>query len=122
MNDDLTMAINEAADNVKFIASLESFYEPLYRSPEAIHKCFSNLLKALRNVYNTSQFYNTSNAVASFLIKCTNQITIVCKKFLVEHGSVFELDSKQMRKKIAVRHFSLFYVFQERHLVILTFI
>lgn len=100
------MAINEAADNVKFVASLESFYEPLYRNPEAIHKCFSNLLKALRSVYNTSQFFNTSNAVASFLIKCTNQITIVCKKYLIESGSIFELDSKQMRRKITVKYFA----------------
>lgn len=107
MNDDLTMAINEAADNVKFIASLESFYEPLYRNPEAIHKCFSNLLKALRSVYNTSQFYNTSNAVASLLFKCTNQVTIVCKKYLIEQGSIFELDSKQLQKKIEVSFISV---------------
>lgn len=102
------MAINEATDNVKFIASLESFYEPLYRNPEAIHKCFPNLLKALRSVYNTSQFYNTSNAVASFLVKCTNQITIVCKKYLIEQGSVFELGSMQMGNKITVRDFREF--------------
>lgn len=101
------MAINEASDNVKFVASLESFYEPLYRNPEAIYRCFTNLLEALRSVYNTSQFFNTSNAVASLLIKCTNQITIVCKKYLIEQGSIFDLDSKVMGKKIKVSHCDL---------------
>lgn len=107
LNNDLTIAINEAEDNVKFIASLESFYLPLYRNVEDIHKRSSNLLKALRSVYNTSQFFNTSNAAAGFLIKCTNQMTIVCKNYLLEHGSIFELDSKQIGRKITVKPFRL---------------
>lgn len=105
LNDELTTAINEATDNVKFVASLEVFYDPLYREPEDIHNHVDNLLKALRSVYNTSQFYNSSNSIASFLVKCTNHLTNVCKAYINNNGtiSVFSQTIEQLNGKIDVR-------------------
>lgn len=102
LRDDMSMAINIAADNVKFVSSLETFYSPLYRDSEKIEKCFENLLKALRNVYTKSRFFNTSTAIAGFMIKCTNHLTIICKDFLVFEGTIFTQDVNETKRRLTV--------------------
>lgn len=99
------MLLNEAKDNVQYIKSLERFYEPLYDTdPIAMIKSLPILLKILRNVYNSAKFYNTTDCMAGFLVKCTNQLIIVCRNFITEKGnrSVFGHSPKSLDKKVQV--------------------
>lgn len=105
IHDDLVRALNEAKDNVKYLASLEKFYEPLYGTdPVAIIDHLPTLMRSLRNVYNSAKFYNTSDCMAAFLVKCTNQLIIVCRAFITEHGarSVFSHTPKSLDQKVQV--------------------
>lgn len=102
---DLIAAFNEAQDNVMYLTSLEQFYEPLYdNDPVEMIKHLPLLMKALRNVYNSSKFYNTSECVATFLVKCTNQLIIVCRSFITENNSksVFNHTPEKLDEKIQV--------------------
>lgn len=97
--------MNEAKDNVKYLSSLERFYEPLYGdNPAEMVQHLPILMKTLRNVYNSSKFFNTSDCVASFLIKCTNQLIIVCRNFITENGtkSVFTNTPHTLDQKVQV--------------------
>lgn len=102
---ELARVLNVAKDNVRFVGSLESYWDPLYRcTPSQIESHLSSLILALRNVYKTSRFYNTSDCVASFLVKTTNQLTITCRNYLTENDTVgiFDQDSNVFIEKIRV--------------------
>lgn len=104
---ELIAALNESKDNVKYLLSLEKFYEPLYGSdPVQMVKHLPLLMKALRNVYNSSKFYNTSDCMAAFLVKCTNQLIIVCRNFITENNtkSVFSHTPESLDEKIQVEN------------------
>lgn len=105
INEQLVMALNVAKDNVEYLMSLGRFFEPLYRSdPVAMIKCLPILMKTLENVYISSKFYNTSDCMAAFLVKCTNQLIIVCRNFITENGSrsVFNYPPKTLEQKVQV--------------------
>lgn len=85
----VSFALNESADNVRYVSSMQRFWDPLYCCvPNEIIVHLPSLFLALRNVFKTSLFYNTSDCVASFLVKTTNQLTIACKKFLTNNHTV----------------------------------
>ena len=46
------------------------------------------LINAIRMIYTISHFYNTSERVASLLVKITNQVIRSCKRFITESGSL----------------------------------
>lgn len=101
----LSHALNESKDNVRYVSSMQRFWDPLYRcAPNEIIPHLSSLLLALRNVFKTSSFYNTSDCVASFLVKTTNQLTIACKKFLTNNHTVniFRQEPEIIIEKIGV--------------------
>lgn len=76
------MANSEASENVQFLNSLERFQFPLYGNVHQIKYAINPLFGALRKIYKTSTFYNTSNSMASFLSKCTNHLTECCHNFI----------------------------------------
>lgn len=105
MEKELTRVLNEAKDNVRFVGSLECYWDPLYCcTPEQISRHLSSLILALRNVYKTSRYYNTSDSMASFLVKTTNQLTIACRNYLTENNTIdiFDQDSGILIEKIQV--------------------
>ena len=100
--------MNEARDNVRYVGALESYWEPLYRClPEQITDYLSSLMMALRNVYNISRYYNSSDCVASFLVKTTNQLAMACRQYLTENDTkdVFKKDSNVLNGEIQVFFF-----------------
>lgn len=79
----VTASHNECADNVKYLYALEKFCEPLYRSdPTKIPDYVPSLLYAIRMVFTTSRYYNTTANVTAILVKVTNQMILVCRKYL----------------------------------------
>lgn len=85
--DKLQVANSEASENVQFLNSLERFQFPLYGKITDIKARLGPLFEALRTVYKTSAFYNTSNSMASFLSKCTNHLTMCCRRFIADGDS-----------------------------------
>lgn len=89
LENQLSQALNESKDNVRYVSSMQRYWDPLYRcTPNEIIPHLPSLLLALRNVFKTSIFYNTSDCIASFLVKTTNQLTIAAKKFLTNNYTV----------------------------------
>jgi dynein heavy chain, axonemal len=101
--DELIVLLNEARDNVRYMTSIEKYWEPLYRDePKEIAESLSNLLQAIRTVYNTSRFYNTNLRITGFLSKVVNQLIIASQKFLTSNGtiSIWSEEMKVLLKKI----------------------
>uniref|UniRef100_A0A3P9MF80 Dynein, axonemal, heavy chain 5 n=1 Tax=Oryzias latipes TaxID=8090 RepID=A0A3P9MF80_ORYLA len=64
----ITVASNEAKNNVKYVYSLETFYEPLYKcDPVAIVKAVPSLINAIRTIHNVSRYYNDSEKITTLL-------------------------------------------------------
>lgn len=100
----LEVANFEASENVQFLNSLERFQFPLYGKIDNIKAHVDPLFVALRSVYKTSTFYNTPNAMASFLTKCTNHLTLCCRRFIADGDSInlFLQPSPELLKKIFI--------------------
>lgn len=76
----------EAKDNVRFMTSIEKYWDPLYRcEPREIADFIPPLLAVLRRVYNSSHFFNTSERMTSFLSKVTNQLIVASQNYLTEN-------------------------------------
>lgn len=100
----LSMANSEALENVRFLNSLERFHFPFYGKIDDIKNHVVPLIGALRTVYNTSAFYNTSNSMAVFLSKCTNHLTLCCRIFIANGSAanVFMQPSQHLLQKISI--------------------
>lgn len=98
--------INIARENVRYLDALQRYWDPLYRcSPEKISNYLSSLITSLRNVYNTSRYYNTSDCMASFLVKTTNRLTLTCIEYLTDDGvsPIFQQVPVEFMQKVQVR-------------------
>lgn len=88
---------------MKYMTSIEQYWEPLYRSdPTEIIVSLPILLQAIRTVYNSSRYYNTSLRVTGFLSKVVNQLILASKKFLTNKGaiSIYENEMQVLVEKI----------------------
>ncbi|XP_055595824.1 dynein axonemal heavy chain 8 [Uranotaenia lowii] len=83
MDQEVTCKLNESRDNVRYISSIERFWDPLYRcGPEEVAADIPSLLTIIRQVYKTSSFYNTSERITGLLSKVTNQIIMNCQMYI----------------------------------------
>uniref|UniRef100_A0A6P7GZS7 Dynein heavy chain 5, axonemal-like n=1 Tax=Diabrotica virgifera virgifera TaxID=50390 RepID=A0A6P7GZS7_DIAVI len=74
---------NESSDNVKYLHSMEKFWEPLYRlDPPDLQQHIPPLLNAIRMVFTTSKFYNSTGNVTAILVKISNQLIKRCRIYL----------------------------------------
>lgn len=79
----VTEGSNEAQDIVKYLYALEKYCEPLYRSdPTKIPEILPSLLYAIRMVFTTSRYYNTTERITALLVKVTNQVVTCCRNYL----------------------------------------
>ncbi|XP_026846872.1 dynein heavy chain 8, axonemal [Drosophila persimilis] len=93
IDNQVTLALNEAKDNVRYISSLQKFWDPLYRSsPDDIISSLPGLMVAIRNVSKTAHYFNTPVNVTGLMVKISNQLTITSKSFITEseHRNVME--------------------------------
>ncbi|KAF5281562.1 hypothetical protein FQA39_LY05097 [Lamprigera yunnana] len=76
-------ARNQCIDNVKYLYTLERYYEPLYRyDPTQIPHYLPGLLQAIRMVCTSSRYYNNTASITSILVKVSNQMITMCRRYL----------------------------------------
>ena len=73
-------AANEAKDNVKYLATLERFMEPLYSGdPEAIIDMLPAMMNSLKMIHTIARYFNTTERMTKLFMKITNQMILTCK-------------------------------------------
>lgn len=105
MDNEVTSKLNESRDNVRYISSIERFWDPLYRcEPDEVAGTISSLLTIIRQVYKTSSFYNTSDRITGLLSKVTNQIIMNCQQYMTcrRKSTIYEQKMEDILAKIQV--------------------
>lgn len=76
----ITEAANEAKDNVKYLSTLERFFEPLYGvNPSAIIDALPALMNALKMIHTIARYFSTTERMTKLFMKITNQMITTCK-------------------------------------------
>uniref|UniRef100_A0A8B9FHY9 Dynein heavy chain 5, axonemal n=1 Tax=Amazona collaria TaxID=241587 RepID=A0A8B9FHY9_9PSIT len=98
----VTVAANEAKDNVRYLYTLDKFFGPLAKaSPVTMVEYIPSLMNTVCMIYCTSLYYNTSECMTSLLLKVTNQMINTCKTYLREGVSkIWDLDKQELLKRI----------------------
>uniref|UniRef100_A0A8C8DVN9 Dynein, axonemal, heavy chain 5 n=1 Tax=Oryzias sinensis TaxID=183150 RepID=A0A8C8DVN9_9TELE len=99
----ITVASNEAKNNVKYVYSLETFYEPLYKcDPVRKMKAVPSLINAIRTIHNVSRYYNDSEKITTLFLLVTNQMVSSCKAYITNNGcdSIWDQPRQEIIRKI----------------------
>uniref|UniRef100_A0A669P3A4 AAA+ ATPase domain-containing protein n=1 Tax=Phasianus colchicus TaxID=9054 RepID=A0A669P3A4_PHACC len=102
LDSSITIAANEAKDNVRYLYTLDKFFALLAKaSPVTVVEHIPSLMNAVCMIYCTSPHYNTSECMTSLLLKITNQMINMCKAYLREGVSkIWDLDREELLKRI----------------------
>lgn len=80
----ITEASNEAKDNVKYLATLERFIEPLYTgTPMSVIDSLPALMNSVKMIHTIARYYNTTERMTKLFMKITNQMITLCKMSIV---------------------------------------
>ncbi|KAJ7420669.1 dynein heavy chain 5, axonemal-like protein [Willisornis vidua] len=98
----ITIAANEAKDNVRYLYTLDKFFGALANaSPVTVMEHIPSLMNTVCMIYCTSPHYNTSERMTSLFLKITNQMINTCKTYLCEGVSkIWDLDRQELLKRI----------------------
>ncbi|XP_035754904.1 dynein heavy chain 5, axonemal-like [Egretta garzetta] len=102
LDGNITIAANEAKDNVRYLYTLDKFFGPLAKaSPVTMMEHVPSLMHTVCMIYCTSPYYNTSERMTSLLLKITNQMINTCKTYLREGVSkIWDLDRQELLRRI----------------------
>ncbi|NWZ31780.1 DYH5 protein, partial [Asarcornis scutulata] len=84
LDGNVTIAANEAKNNVRYLYTLDKFFGPLAIASPVMMEHVPSLMNAVCMIYCMSPHYNTSERMTSLLLKITNQMINTCKTYLHE--------------------------------------
>eukprot|EP00698_Gefionella_okellyi_P008566 TRINITY_DN2129_c0_g2_i1.p1 TRINITY_DN2129_c0_g2~~TRINITY_DN2129_c0_g2_i1.p1 ORF type:complete len:4490 (+),score=1324.74 TRINITY_DN2129_c0_g2_i1:457-13926(+) len=91
LDNKITDAANEAKDNVKYLYTLESHSEELYKGdPLTLLDTLPALLSAIKMMHSIARYYNTSERMTTLFVKITNQMILNCKRYLTLPGPLWD--------------------------------
>ncbi|XP_060520516.1 dynein axonemal heavy chain 8 isoform X2 [Cylas formicarius] len=74
---------NECLDNLKYLYSMEKYWQPLYRlEPPQLMQHVPPLLHGIRLAFTTSRYYNSTSNISALFVKVSNQIIKKCRDYL----------------------------------------
>lgn len=86
-DNDLTDALSEAKENVRFLTQLEKFLEPLYVDPPP--RILEHLPTLMNNIYvmqSVARYYNSKDKLTFLFKKISNQMVVSCKTYIESGG------------------------------------
>lgn len=90
----VTEYLNEAKDNVKYLATLEKFIEPLYEgTPETIKDTLPALMNSIKMIHTIARYYNTNDSMTGLFVKITNQMIANCKHNILNYRRIREIQA-----------------------------
>ena len=103
----LTEALNEAKDNVKYLRTLENFIEPLYiGNPQSIIDSLQALMTSIKMIHTIARYYNNSENMTGLFQKITNQMITNCRNNITkgsrEHEKLWNSKEFPPAKLVAV--------------------
>ena len=75
---------NEAKDNVKYLSTLEIYFDPLYYgTPDTIIDSLQSLMNSLKLISFTARYYDTSK-MTNLFSRITDQMIGTCKEYILD--------------------------------------
>jgi dynein heavy chain len=72
--------VEQAKDNVKYLATLDKFIEPLRSTNlNTVIDALPALLNSIKMIHTIARYYNTTERMTSLFVKITNQVPCGCK-------------------------------------------
>ena len=91
IDNSITDSLNEAKDNVKYLATLDKYTEPLYHGePQQIIEALPGLMNNAKMMLTIARYYSTSERMTILFCKITNQMITKCKKHVMQHGRLWD--------------------------------
>ena len=110
INNQLTDALNEAKDNVKYLSTLDKYITPLYDAPPpGIIESLPGLLNNLRMMHAIARHYATPENMTSLFSKITEQMIVNCRAWVTSAGNLWEQPTQELLGSLS----TCFRVFQE---------
>ena len=98
----VTVAMNEARDNVKYLYTLDNFMSQLTRcGPVQMIEHLPGLMNAISMIYAVSQYYNTSDRMTSLFVKITNQMIRSCRNYIMgDETKIWDIERDILVKRV----------------------
>ncbi|KAL7701682.1 dynein heavy chain [Lotmaria passim] len=88
MDAGLTEALAEAQENVKYLQSLDTYFDVLYTSNlQRIMTIIPTLMANIRMMYTIARYYPTHEHMTALFFKITNEIVLACKRAINPSGN-----------------------------------
>lgn len=88
MDSSLSEALAEAQENVKYLQSLDSYFDVLYTSDlQRVMSVMPSLISHIRMMYMIARYYPTREHMTALFFKITNEIVLACKRAINPSGT-----------------------------------